>query len=680
MTEKFQSDFKGYHDIKMAVYGMGNNAKAVLQNVENFSVVCVIVQKPDIDSFCGFPVVSIERAFSLGVEIILIAAEVDIEVLIYHRIKLFCMEHHIRIMGLHLGDIDRVFSEHHIYGYVKRDEITEDLMHTLIDSHDVITFDIFDTLICRGTLTPKDVFRIVEHRASLEGLGVRKFAVERVHSEAICQQSNPSIVEIYQEIGAELSIHNDVIKRIMDIELETERKIAHRREGIYRLYQYALNKGKKVYLISDMYLSSEYLRQLLDMLGIKDYKGIFVSNEYRALKSAGLYDIFLKKTGASNIFHIGDNHKSDGIHAVISGFDAAVIPAPIEIMRESNFGNVLSIAFSLNERSMTGMIVRRFFGDPFGHSMRISSAVDYGYLLLGPIITAFMLWLTGQIKEKGSKRVLFAARDGYLFSKLYESLRNTFKELNLPEGDYFYTSRKACFRAYCRDESSLYELMQQYTFTLDDVRRNFTEDGSVPQFTNEDIFSRAEEEYRGYQKYIDSLSLARSEKVAFVDLVSGGTCQYFLEKMFLNDVEGMYLCQVVGTVRRIPRIFSMLSEYPDDPTNFFSDIAQLTLLEAVMTSPEPSLAGFAKHGEPVFLDKPVLEENLKFISEVQEGITEFFTEFINTLYVPGETIHPALLKEILSLRKNLKVSKEILSYIHLEDELLNISFGKDDSR
>ena len=38
----------------------------------------------------------------------------------------------------------------------------------LIDSHDVVSFDIFDTLIKRNCMYPTDVFQIVENRFNLD--------------------------------------------------------------------------------------------------------------------------------------------------------------------------------------------------------------------------------------------------------------------------------------------------------------------------------------------------------------------------------------------------------------------------------------------------------------------------------------------------------------------------------
>lgn len=49
-----------------------------------------------------------------------------------------------------------------------------------IESHDIISFDIFDTLIMRKTLVPEDVFLILEDRAVRAGCAVENLARIRV--------------------------------------------------------------------------------------------------------------------------------------------------------------------------------------------------------------------------------------------------------------------------------------------------------------------------------------------------------------------------------------------------------------------------------------------------------------------------------------------------------------------
>ena len=93
-----------------------------------------------------------------------------------------------------------------------------------------------------------------------------------------------------------------------------------------------------------------------------------------------------------------------------------------------------------------------------------------------------------------------------------------------------------------------------------------------------------------------------------------------------------------------------------------------------MSSPEPSLGGFSNDGKPVFMPENRNESDKKFIMDAQEGIAKFFSDFLQLLSNEND-IHPAVTRALLGYKDNVKVSKDILSHIYLEDELINVSFG-----
>ena len=51
----------------------------------------------------------------------------------------------------------------------------------MINSADIISFDIFDTLIVRKVTRPEDIFRIIEKKTGIKG-----FAKTREHMQAQC--------------------------------------------------------------------------------------------------------------------------------------------------------------------------------------------------------------------------------------------------------------------------------------------------------------------------------------------------------------------------------------------------------------------------------------------------------------------------------------------------------------
>lgn len=668
----FMNKVEPYIGRKIGIYGTGNNARSIIMFSENKQILCVIERTPYSDSFCNIPLMSIEDAISCGIEIIVIAAESDVEVIIYRRISEICRDYGIKLIGLHLGDIENILSKHALYGY-DGDLVNASIVQEEIDKHDVISFDVFDTLIMRRNVIPQDVFLKIQDTHLTE---FKNFQFRRFHSEIASGIMNPSLDEIYSCMRRTYDLSNEEADELKKLEIENEKKSIVPRKSIIQLFEYAKRKGKRIFLISDMYMSPEYLKNILITFGVKGYEDILVSNVYRTTKNEDLYEVFVKRCEGQNCLHIGDHSKIDGLNAVAHGIDAIVLPSALELFKRSQYSNVLRLINTSNERALVGLFVLRMFSDPFERDYKVSNARDYGYLFIGPLISVFMTWLIEAMRKQKYTKILFASRDGYLFLKLYKKAVELMGLSGMPEGIYFYTSRRACLRAYCRSDDNLEEVLKQYTFSIDDISRNFSESEEYVKLSKEEVFRRSLAEYEGYKAYISNLDISSDDNIAFIDLISGGTCQYYLEEMFFGEMTGHYLCRGLSWVKRPPYIKALTEEHPNDPAAYFSKIEQVTLLEAVMTSPEPSLAGFTLSGNPVFLDDKSLDDDNKFVEEVQLGISEYFEVYLKYLYVEGSPVHLSIVKELMSYRNIAEVDDSILSHIYLADELLGVQFGR----
>lgn len=672
ISNRFRVEYMEYSQTKMAVYGTGNNAKGVLLDTVGFDIAGVVVKESYEGTFCGYPIMSIEEAANIGCKMILIAAEPDIEVVIYDRIVNFCHSKEIAIFGIHLGNMDKLFNEHQLYGFRDYENISKEFVKKQIDDHDAISFDVFDTLLMRRTLYPQDVFFLMEKRIKSMGINIDNFPMQRIHAEVSNPIKQANLDEIYEYLQQMLTLSKEEVDWLKELEIKTEKTVLAVKEPVYDLLRYAKQKGKEVYLISDMYLPEHILKKLVSNTGIEEYDGIFVSNEYRTGKTEELYDEYVKNNRDKKLLHIGDNKKADGICAITHGLDAIILPNALDVMEKSSIADVLTRTSNVSERLMVGLFVMRIFSNPFSETYEIKEVQDYAYLFLGPVVSEYMLWLLEEIEANRFTKILFAARDGWLFLRLYQMAKEQL-ELELPEGIYFYTSRKACIRSYCADKSGLSEVLDRYTFTMDDIGRNFSSNGKTERLSEEEVLVLGKKERAGYQKYIESIHFNSNEYIGFVDLASGGTCQYFLEELFLPKMTGLYFCQTGSTAKRMPVIHSALREWSEQ-TQYFSRIDHKVLIEAVISSPEPSLGGFLENGDPVFMPDNRSESDKQFIMEAQEGIAEFFSDFIK-ISIGYDHIHPAITRALLGYKDIARVSREILSHIHLEDELINVSFG-----
>lgn len=188
----------------------------------------------------------------------------------------------------------------------------------LIDEYQLISFDIFDTLLLRSVDKPTDVFIRIEEESGAKGFANARIQAER--KARIVHKGNEDITldQIYEEIDDSFSMYKST-------ELNAEEKYTYANEYIKQLYDYAHLIGKKTVICSDMYLPEVFLTELLQSKGFEGGDKIFVSSEFLRSKATGrLFRILSSDTGivAKDILHIGDSFKSDG-NAVKQGISFA---------------------------------------------------------------------------------------------------------------------------------------------------------------------------------------------------------------------------------------------------------------------------------------------------------------------------------------------------------------------
>ena len=175
---------------------------------------------------------------------------------------------------------------------------------------DVVTFDVFDTLIIRDVKNPTDIFSLAYGR-------IGRYI--RVISEIIARRKS----ETGEVTLADIS---KICPFSCDKELVIENEYCRANPILFDVYKELVKMGKKVYAISDMYLSSEHINSLLKKSGFEI--PVLVSCEEKCSKKDGsLFKRFMEINSLSpdEIVHIGDNHESDGDGAKKAGIKSLVI-------------------------------------------------------------------------------------------------------------------------------------------------------------------------------------------------------------------------------------------------------------------------------------------------------------------------------------------------------------------
>ncbi len=316
-----------------------------------------------------------------------------------------------------------------------------DTLAGLMQEFDVLSFDIFDTLIFRPFSEPGDLFFLLG-----EKLGIADFKRIRMEQEALARQDRfemdrigeITLRDIWERIECEVGIP---AHQGMEAEQELELSLCYANPWMQEVWNTALESGKQIVLVSDMYLPGSFLEKILRKNGFTGYQKLYVSCEHGCGKWDGkLYVKVMselpKLIGCEEknlrILHIGDNPRSDGEMARKAGWETFLYP------------NSDRMALSYRPYAMSPVIGGAYRGiaDHYLYCGRINASMEYeyGFLYGGLFVLGFCGFLHDYCRKEEIDRILFLSRDG-------ETLKLVFDQLFPGEQtEYVYWSRKAALK------------------------------------------------------------------------------------------------------------------------------------------------------------------------------------------------------------------------------------------
>ena len=200
-------------------------------------------------------------------------------------------------------------------------KLTETILHKAAP-YPVVAFDVFDTLIKRDVARPTDLFAL---------LGA-DFAKARTQAEAEARAAKSGEVTL-----AEIYARPCLTGYDPAAECAAEIACAVPNLAVLKAARALHAQGKRLYYISDMYLSKVQLDAMLAKCGYDFFDGGFVSADYGVQKRSGkLFRLFLQKTQtqAKEVLFIGDNWRADVAGSALAGIRSWHLPTQ-EVPRES---------------------------------------------------------------------------------------------------------------------------------------------------------------------------------------------------------------------------------------------------------------------------------------------------------------------------------------------------------
>ena len=527
-----------------------------------------------------------------------------------------------------------------------------------IEKHDLISFDIYDTLLQRKTLYPADVFALTEANMKKAGYAAEDFSLVRRQIEN--ELPFGDIDQIYNELGDYYRWDLETTEKMKQMELDVEREVLLPRTELVDLFNFAVRAGKNVVLTSDMYMPERILRNLLEEKGIRGFQRLFVSCDCKKSKESGLYEELLRICGnPEHILHIGDNRLADGKACERHGIQSVIIPSALELAAARGWNSSIRTAGNLMERGLLGMVIAKLFRDPFQNPNLFERPVKdrmtrYGVSVVGTLVTGYLTWMIRKTRERDFDGILFLARDGYLPMKIYQQIQ---ENLQLPRPIYYYTNRHSAFLCCADEEARIGEMAELggqagldgaeilkniYSLQDEDIMPPMPED-TVPDYIDRHmpvIHRIAEDSREAYRRYSCQCEMRPGQSFAIFDFVASGTTQLCLQKFLPYKLTGYYFSNYTTSCRENCEI------------EYYFDKSQLKMMgsfievETYLSSPEPSLDRLTKSGEMVFARETRSEQEKQELLMVLDAAEEFGKDYFRLFYAEDEEISSALIDEI----------------------------------
>ncbi|SOB91168.1 predicted HAD superfamily hydrolase [Ureibacillus xyleni] len=522
-----------------------------------------------------------------------------------------------------------------------------------IEDYEMFSLDIFDTLLFRMCARPEDIFTKVGELAidkfgDAFGYSSKTFREVRKLSEQKARKVYLNKNEInYDNIYEFMPFDGEIREYLKKIELEVEKENIFLNESVYSFIRECYSKGRKIILVSDMYLFREQIEDILKHtnLDLEMIHNIYVSSENNETKHNGnLFKLVLEDYSyvpSNRILHIGDNYYADFLQARENKMHAVYYPPIIEdYLSIYQLEEKISDECANNIRSLRKIVshTAKYSGDDL-------ALYKIGSEVYGPFYSAFAEWVVEQAIQKDIKKVLPLMREGMLLSTLIKKIVDD-RKLDIVVTPT-YISRKASYLPSIKEltEKHIDEVLKRENLILYDVFNLFllpientefehykyntlgechlirSEEQSITQrlknyFLQDEQFSSIKENIQKQKQYLKQYitEISGNESFITVDLGGNGTIQSNIDILFPNKAIHLF---VYGTEKALEKIINGQKIF--SWMGFENDFSKLNEI-------------FARHTEVLEAITSIMEPGTDYYKRNEFGIVEPVKSLTNYSY------------------------------------------------
>lgn len=546
---------------------------------------------------------------------------------------------------------------------VKERHLTVEEYIRKASEYDVISFDIFDTLILRPFSNPTDLFYFIGN--DLNFMDFTSLRIQAEYEARIqCYKKNGhmeiDINNIWNKLGEMSGIET---RKGIALEKQYEIQFCYANPFMKQVYKKVQELGKTIVITTDMYMPKEFLKELLEKNGYTGFERIFVSNEYKASKAKGnLYDI-VKNTriNKGRLLHIGDNSHSD------------IVMAKKHRVEALHYPNVNQYSYMYRPYDMSAIIGSAYRGIVSNYIYNgqavYSQSYEFGFIYGGLFVLGYCNFIHKYCRTHQIDKILFLSRDGDILMQAYKML--------YPEDDYQYVywSRKVATQLMANENK--YDYFRRFLYhkvncgkkisnilkamDLDDLCDKLPKEISVSdELTDKNVKKiklfiennwkyvkqTYEEKHKGAKQYYQKV-LKHCKTVCAVDIGWAGSGAVSLD--YLVQQVWKIPCRIVGIIAGTNTVYNA---EPNTSEIFlqtgklvaylYSQAHNRDLLkkhnpnkgynifwEILLSSPTKSFGGFKLNEESKEIEYEFgdYDKNISGIVEIQQGILSFITEY-----------------------------------------------------
>ena len=484
-----------------------------------------------------------------------------------------------------------------------------------IAKHHIISFDIFDTLLIRPYVNPTDLFYHIENLFEIDGFAEARIATEHF-VRTVTSKKDVSLTEIYDAMLPKY-------QKYKTVELKMEKAVLRAHPLMYKYYKKAVEQGKKIIIVSDMYLPSEFLKTVLRKNGYDVFDKLYVSCECDATKADGsIYEKILSELSIDpgEILHIGDNNHSDVLMANKYGVGTYFVPKYMDVFLNDVANRKYRCFYEQKPDFMRSYLIAMIAQNQMNKKMSYWQSVGYNFS--GPLCLGYSQLIDEESKLNDIDSLLFVSRDGYLLRKVYNKISK--KPI---DNYYIYAPRILNLRLY-GDFDNLEHYMTDYINLLrtefpnikfaNDYKNNL----EILYKNREEIMEWHKRNRAEYASYLRMLNV-KGMNIAAVDMTTGAyTSQKILMKVFKDRFKFSFFSACFSNKLAYKHV-----SYLKSVINPGLQLNIIELTELLATAPEFPVKDI-RNGKPVY-DKTNKYDlhRVRIVREIEKGCMQFVDDF-----------------------------------------------------